>query len=282
MPEVQKHRGPGSNNGTDDYPEIVGQTDDRVGAGVDVKYRHEEREGEGKKSHNGEHAHRLILFRREERIIRFSEFVQRLCGAHDVIVDAIVVIRNGAEVRGELRTEHLSGSRFKISQDLAVWLNALPQIKKVARAPGYALYHLYLMPGKYVVFDGRKIVQHVLHFVLHSLVEIPKHVKKHVPRVIAEIALFQNAIDLKNLRKFMQGVDRIVMSRNKKIAAHEKIDLLLAAFVAVSQRREVKDEIGVIAAELHPGLGRREEELLTDEGSNAELIDDIVYLVAAG
>ena len=125
MFEVQEHARTHTEDGAEDYPKIVRQADDWIRSGVDIEDCHEEREREGEECHDGEHAHRLVLFGREERIIGLAQFMQRFCGAHDVIVHAVIFVGNGANVGIEIIAEELRSIGFEITQDFAMRLDAL-------------------------------------------------------------------------------------------------------------------------------------------------------------
>ena len=66
--------------------------------GIDLEYGNHEREGEREKCHDRENPHRLVLFRRKEGVVGFSQLVQGIGMSHDVVVEAIVFIREPSKV----------------------------------------------------------------------------------------------------------------------------------------------------------------------------------------
>src|SRR3989338_6363838 len=170
MLEVCEHSRTYGENGTENYPEVIGQSDDGVGRRVYVKDCDEEREREGEKCHDGENTHRFVLLGGEERIVGLAKLMERFGGAHDVIMYAVVFVGDSTHVRTEVLAEKLRAARFEIAQHLAVRLDALAQIEEVARAAGYARDHRHFVAGENVFLDDAEVVLYIFDFVLHRAV----------------------------------------------------------------------------------------------------------------
>ena len=92
--------------------------------------------------------------------------------------------------------------------------------------------------------------------------------------MIIHLVLFKDRMHLKDLCEFMQGIDHVVMSRDKETLSNEKIDLLLACLVTMTQGREVQDNIGVVLIKFRARLRGREKQFLSDQGSNLKFFDN--------
>src|SRR3989344_4910226 len=227
MLKVEEHARAYGEDRAEDYPKIIRQADDWIRGRIYIEYGDEKRERKCQQRHDGENAHRLVLLCREQRIIRLAKLVKRFGGAHDVIVDTVVLIGDSTNVRAEILSEELRTARFEIAQDLAVRFDALAQIEQIARAAGDTCDHGYLVPRKNVVFDDGEVVLYIFDFVLHGAVQLFEHVVEHVSRVVAQIAFVEQGIDLKNLGEFVERVNRVVVRRDEEILANDEVDFLL-------------------------------------------------------
>src|SRR3989344_827 len=117
-------------------------------------------------------------------------------------------VEEHARAYGEDGAEEFWSSGFKIAQDLAVRLDALPQVKQIARAAGDTCDHGYLVPRKDMVLDDGQVVLYIFDFVLDRTVQLFQHVVEHVSRVVTQIAFVEQGIDLKNLGEFVERVNR--------------------------------------------------------------------------
>ena len=98
--------------------------------------------------------------------------------------------------------------------------------------------------------------------------------------MLAEAALVEDRVDFEDFRKFVQGVDGVVMSGDEKIAADDKVDFLLAGFMRMAERGKMEDGVEVLAVEFDAWLLCRKKQLFSNKVREREFFHDAAYFVA--
>jgi hypothetical protein len=91
-------------------------------------------------------------------------------------------------------------------------------------------------PKKYAL-DFGQLMTNEIHFVLDSSIEFPDHIKEDPAGMIPEIQI-GNGAGFEEFRKFMQGINRVVVRGNDKIFADEKSLFLAPAWCANAEALE--------------------------------------------